>query len=55
MALRFANTIFENQWNNNYIDHVQITVSETIGVEDRVSYYNEYGAIRICYKIIFSN
>ena len=46
MALRFANTIFENQWNNNYIDHVQITVSETIGVEDRVSYYNEYGAIR---------
>jgi glucose-6-phosphate 1-dehydrogenase len=46
MALRFANTIFVNQWNNNYIDHVQITVSETIGVEDRVSYYNEYGAIR---------
>jgi glucose-6-phosphate 1-dehydrogenase len=46
MALRFANTIFENQWNNNHIDHVQITVSETIGVEDRVSYYNEYGAIR---------
>ena len=46
MALRFANTIFENQLNNNHIDHVQITVSETIGVEDRVSYYNEYGAIR---------
>ena len=46
MALRFANTFFENQWNNNNIDHVQITVSETIGVKERISYYNEYGAIR---------
>ena len=46
MALRFANTFFENQWNNNNIDHVQITVSETIGVKERIAYYNEYGAIR---------
>ena len=46
MALRFANTFFENQWDNKNIDNVQITVAETIGVEDRVSYYNEYGAIR---------
>ena len=46
MALRFANTFFENQWNNINIDNVQITVSETIGVKDRISYYNEYGAIR---------
>jgi glucose-6-phosphate 1-dehydrogenase len=46
MALRFANTIFENQWDNKNIDNVQITVAETIGVADRISYYNEYGAIR---------
>ena len=32
MALRFANVIFESQWNNNAIDHVQITVAETVGV-----------------------
>jgi glucose-6-phosphate 1-dehydrogenase len=46
MALRFANTFFENQWDNKNIDNVQITVAETIGVKDRISYYNEYGAIR---------
>ena len=46
MALRFANTFFENQWSNNNIDNVQITVSESVGVKDRISYYNEYGAIR---------
>lgn len=46
MALRFANTFFENQWNNKNIDNVQITVAESIGVADRISYYNEYGAIR---------
>ena len=34
MALRFANTFFENQWNNKNVDNVQITVSETVGVED---------------------
>ena len=46
MALRFANTFFENQWDNKNIDNVQITVSETSGVEERIGYYNEYGAIR---------
>ena len=46
MALRFANTFFENQWNNQHIDNVQITVSETLGVKERIAYYNEYGAIR---------
>ena len=46
MALRFGNTFFENQWSNRNIENVQITVSETIGVKDRISYYNEYGAIR---------
>jgi glucose-6-phosphate 1-dehydrogenase len=46
MALRFANTFFENQWDNKNIDNVQITVAETIGVEDRIGYYNEYGAIK---------
>ena len=46
LALRFANTLFEPLWNKVSIDHVQITVAETIGVEDRWSYYDEYGAIR---------
>ncbi len=46
MALRFANVIFETQWNNRYIDHVQITAAETVGVGQRVSYYNSYGALR---------
>ena len=46
MALRFANVIFETQWNNNHIDHVQITVAETVGVDNRAAYYDAYGAIR---------
>ena len=46
MALRFANTIFENQWNNNGIDNIQITVSETIGVNGREDYYDSNGALR---------
>ena len=46
IALRFANTLFEPLWNKVSIEQVQITVSETIGVEDRWSYYDEYGAIR---------
>jgi len=40
LVLRFANTIFEPIWNHNYIDHVQITASETVGVEGRGSYYD---------------
>ena len=46
MALRFANVIFESQWNNNHIDHVQITVAESVGVENRADYYDAYGAVR---------
>ena len=46
MALRFANVIFESQWNNHHIDHVQITVAETVGVDGRAGYYDKYGAIR---------
>lgn len=46
MALRFANTIFESQWNNTFIDHIQITVAESVGLEGRASYYNNYGALR---------
>ena len=46
MALRFANVIFEALWNNRYIDHVQITVAETVGVGNRAGYYDKYGAMR---------
>jgi glucose-6-phosphate 1-dehydrogenase len=46
MALRFANVFFEPLWNKVSIDHVQITVAETVGVEGRWSYYDDYGAIR---------
>jgi len=46
MAFRFANSLFEPQWNRNYIDHVQISVSEKLGVEDRGDYYEGSGALR---------
>ncbi len=46
MVLRFANGIFEPLWNQKYVDHVQITVSETLGVEDRGGYYDTTGALR---------
>jgi glucose-6-phosphate 1-dehydrogenase len=46
IAFRFANGIFEPIWNRRYIDHVQITVAETVGVESRGSYYETAGALR---------
>jgi glucose-6-phosphate 1-dehydrogenase len=45
-ALRFANGIFEPVWNRNYIDHVQITATETLGMEGRGGYYETAGAMR---------
>lgn len=46
LALRFANIMFEPLWNANYIDHVQITVAETVGLESRVDFYDDAGALR---------
>lgn len=45
-VMRFANSLFEPIWNNHYIESVQITASETVGVEDRASYYDHAGALR---------
>ncbi len=46
MVFRFANGIFEPVWNRRYIDHVQITAAETVGVEHRGGYYDTVGALR---------
>lgn len=46
LVTRFANGIYEPLWNRNYIDHIEITASESIGVENRGSYYDHSGALR---------
>jgi glucose-6-phosphate 1-dehydrogenase len=46
LVSRFANTIFEPLWNRNYIDHVEITVAEQVGVEHRARFYDQVGVLR---------
>jgi len=46
LVYRFANSIMEPLWNRNYIDHVQISTAETLGIENRANYYDKSGALR---------
>ena len=46
LVFRFSNSLFEPVWNRNYIDHVEITAAETVGVENRAAFYEETGSLR---------
>ncbi len=46
LALRFTNILFESLWNANYIDHIQISIAETVGLEGRTGFYDQAGAMR---------
>jgi|TARA_B100000745_G_scaffold232093_1_gene156072 glucose-6-phosphate 1-dehydrogenase len=46
IVMRFGNSIIESLWNNNFVDHIQITVSEEVGVEKRAGFYDNAGALR---------
>lgn len=46
LALRFTNMLFADNWNNGSVDHVQISISETVGLEGRAGFYNDVGALR---------
>ena len=55
LMFRFANSIFEPLWNRRYIDHVKITISETLGVEQRAGYYQGGGCFGICSRTTSCN
>ena len=46
IALRFANPLLENQWNNQHIDYVEISVAEDVGIEGRWGYFDQAGQMR---------
>ncbi|UCF10853.1 MAG: glucose-6-phosphate dehydrogenase [Candidatus Bipolaricaulota bacterium] len=46
LVMRFSNTVFEPLWNRDHVDHIQITLAETVGAEHRASYYDQTGVVR---------